>query len=89
LFCYAIVCESASRQSPKGRRQNRRDSFKLEPGRAKKFFDILEEEKSKVDNSKREIEKKVNKGIRWMPWLSEAKKDVISCEKLRGGANNR
>ena len=23
-----------------------------------------------------------------MPWLSEAKKDVISCEKLRGGANN-
>ena len=20
-----------------------------------------------------------------MPWLSEAKKDVISCEKLRGG----
>ena len=23
-----------------------------------------------------------------MPRLSEAKKDVISCEKLRGGANN-
>ena len=23
-----------------------------------------------------------------MPWLSEAKKDVISCDKLRGGANN-
>jgi len=23
-----------------------------------------------------------------MPWLPEAKKDVISCEKLRGGANN-
>ena len=23
-----------------------------------------------------------------MPWLSEAKKDVISCEKPRGGANN-
>jgi len=22
-----------------------------------------------------------------MPWLSEAKKDVISCEKLRGSAN--
>ena len=31
--------------------------------------------------------KKVSKGIRWMPRLSEAKKDVISCEKLRGGAN--
>ena len=23
-----------------------------------------------------------------MPWLSEAKKDVTSCDKLRGGANN-
>ena len=23
-----------------------------------------------------------------MPWLLEAKKDVTSCEKLRGGANN-
>ena len=22
-----------------------------------------------------------------MPWLSEARKDVISCEKTRGGAN--
>ncbi len=22
-----------------------------------------------------------------MPWLSEAKKDVTSCENLRGGAN--
>jgi hypothetical protein len=24
-----------------------------------------------------------------MPWLSEAKKDVTSCDKLRGGANIR
>ena len=23
-----------------------------------------------------------------MPWLIEAMKDVISCDKLRGGANN-
>ena len=29
----------------------------------------------------------VNKGIRWMPWLSEAMKDVISCDKPRLGAN--
>ena len=27
------------------------------------------------------------KGIWWMPWLQEAMKDVIGCEKLRGGAN--
>ena len=26
--------------------------------------------------------KKVSKGRRWMPWLSEAMKDVISCDKL-------
>ena len=31
---------------------------------------------------------KVTKSVRGMPWLSEAKKDVISCDKLRGGANN-
>jgi hypothetical protein len=31
--------------------------------------------------------KEVVKGTRGMPWLSEAKKDVISCDKLRGLAN--
>ena len=31
---------------------------------------------------------KVIKGVWWMPRLTEAMKDVISCEKLRGGANN-
>ena len=31
---------------------------------------------------------KVTKSAWGMPWLSEAKKDVISCDKLRGGANN-
>ncbi len=24
----------------------------------------------------------------WMPWRKEAKKDVISCDKLREDANN-
>ncbi len=32
--------------------------------------------------------KEVIKGAWRMPRLSEAKKDVISCEKRRGGANN-
>src|SRR5438132_13885531 len=27
------------------------------------------------------------KGTRWMPWRQEAKKDVGSCEKRRGAAN--
>ena len=35
----------------------------------------------------REITKKVTKGAWGMPRLSEAKKDVISCEKHRGSAN--
>ena len=28
-----------------------------------------------------------NKGARGMPWHQEPKKDVISCEKPRGAAN--
>ena len=28
------------------------------------------------------------KGVRWMPWHEKAMKDVISCDKPRGGANN-
>ena len=27
------------------------------------------------------------KSAGWMPWHEEPMKDVISCEKLRGGAN--
>ena len=33
------------------------------------------------------IGKEVRKGVRWMPRLLQAMKDVISCEKLRVGAN--
>ena len=29
----------------------------------------------------------IGKGIWWMPWQSEAKKDVVHCEKLRGVVN--
>ena len=32
-------------------------------------------------------EEKENKSERRMPWLPKAKKDVVSCEKLRGSAN--
>ena len=28
-----------------------------------------------------------NKRTRWMPWRSEAKKDVAACEKCRGAGN--
>ncbi len=30
-----------------------------------------------------------NKGIRWMPWHQEAKKDVARCEKPWGAASRR
>ena len=36
-------------------------------------------------NEKKKVEK-INKGVWGMPRLSEAKKDVPSCEKLRGFA---
>jgi hypothetical protein len=57
-----------------------------------KFIDILEEVKSRKEktsshllcsNAKENDEKKVSKGAWRMPWVSEAKKDVISCDKLR------
>ena len=34
------------------------------------------------------IGNEVNKGVRWMPRLLQAMKDVISCDKLRVGAND-
>ena len=43
---------------------------------------------SKKNGAKRRY-KKVDKGVRRMPRLSEATKDVVSCEKLRGAANKR
>ena len=30
-----------------------------------------------------------DKGVRWMPWRQEAKKDVARCEKPRGDASDR
>ena len=43
-----------------------------------------------VKNTTRALSlKKVTKSVRWMPRLSEAKKDVQSCDKLRGGAKDR
>ena len=44
-------------------------------------------ELTRRNNELKRIEK-VTKSVRGMPWLSEAMKDVISCDKLRGGANN-
>ena len=37
---------------------------------------------------RRRREKEANKSVRGMPRLSEATKDVVSCEKLRGDASD-
>ena len=44
---------------------------------------------NEVISEKDEQEGQVKKSIRRMPWHWEPKKDVTSCEKLRGGANIR
>ena len=49
----------------------------------KKFFDRFKDEKRGSTCIGR-TQKKVSKGARGMPRLLEAKKDVLSCEKLRG-----
>jgi hypothetical protein len=33
-----------------------------------------------------DVSGQATKGVRWMPWRKQAKKDVASCEKLRGAA---
>ena len=38
-------------------------------------------------NQNEDSQKKVTKGVRRMPWLSEAKKGETSCDKLRVLAN--
>jgi hypothetical protein len=38
---------------------------------------------------RQEIFGQVTKSTWWMPWHEEAMKDVVSCDKLRVGANNR
>ena len=34
------------------------------------------------------FEDQVDKSIGWMPWRRKAMKDVVSCEKSRGGAKH-
>ncbi len=55
----------------------------LEEGQ--KFFDIMKRIRIlELNISKRKLIRAHGGCL----WLSEAKKDVISCEKRRGGANN-
>ena len=52
----------------------------------KKYIDILKDSlrnKSEFIVTYKNYFKKVVKGVWRMPWLSEAMKDVLSCDKLR------
>ena len=54
---------------------------------AEKIFDILAQARQAGAQSSRRLKGKESKGAWWMPWLTEAMKDVVSCEKPRVGAN--
>ena len=62
--------------------------YRLAGGEHQEFIDMLTERERITSTSRYTREREVNKGVWRMPRLSEAKKDVTSCEKLRGGANN-
>jgi len=47
----------------------------------------IEEEKAHTHTHTHTQYGQANKGLRWMPWSYLARKAVVSCEKLRGGAN--
>ena len=52
------------------------------------FIDIIEDEIDIMFINRRALcKKKVSKGAWGMPWLLEAMKDVVSCDKPRGLAN--
>ena len=58
--------------------------------RVAQFIDIIEDEiDMMVINRRLSYYKKVSKGAWGMPWLLEATKDVVSCDKLRGFANEK
>ena len=59
-----------------------------EEGRRKKVSNQQPTTNNPKPTKNTTIIKKVRKGAWRMPWLMEAKKDVISCDKPWVGANN-
>ena len=63
--------------------------------KTQKFIDIIvKKNQNRIEREEKfdrrfDKEKEANKGVWGMPRLSETTKDVVSCEKLRVGANNR
>ena len=55
--------------------------------RRNKTIDLIVKPAS-IEVTSEQKKEKENKGEWWIPRLSEATKDVISCDKQRVGANN-
>ena len=52
------------------------------------FLIIRKPQSFRLRVNMREFFSEANKGVRWMPWLQEAKKDVASCDKPGRDANS-
>ena len=50
---------------------------------------MSEKKGEETSSSLSTLREKVDKGGWWMPWLTQATKDVISCDKHGLGANIR
>ena len=78
---------------PKPRPRGRETLGRAESGVSRdEFIDRMEQEKGAAGAARAAGDgrgKEGEKGARGMPRLLAAKKDATSCEKLRGGANDR
>ena len=55
--------------------------------RVQKIFETGPVREDRAQSRKRFTSEKEDKSERRMPWLPEATKDVVSCDKARGSAN--
>ena len=55
--------------------------------RVQKIFETGLVREDRTQSRKRFTSEKEDKSERRMPWLPEAMKDVVSCDKARGSAN--
>ena len=55
--------------------------------RVQKIFETGLVREDRTQSRKRFTSEKEDKSERRMPWLPEATKDVVSCDKARGSAN--
>ena len=84
---YKKFIDKTGREKEKRTKRRKVKREAIEPkARAAKKEEMLEKKpiRRKADRKRW----KQNKGAWGMPWLPEATKDVVSCEKRRGGAND-